>query len=186
MNLVELASRIKAARLARGYTLDRVAELSGLGKGLLSKVENFRVTPSLPTLARLSEALGLSLSELFEGLDEKPKLSIVRTAERKEVERDRDQSDINYQSLAHRRLDRSMDPFLLTIPSGGGRREPMPHEGEEFLLVVKGAISFEYDGEVHRLDEGDAAYFDAETDHRVFNPGDEESRILCVFLGRPM
>lgn len=186
MNLVELASRIKTARLARGYTLDRVAELSGLGKGLLSKVENFRVTPSLPTLAKLSEALGISMPELFEGLDEKPRLTIVRNNDRKEVERNREQSNINYLSLAHLRLNRRMDPFLLVIPAGGGRREPMPHEGEEFLMVISGSVSFEYDGEVHTMEEGDAAYFDAEVDHRVFNPGKREARTLCVFLGRPM
>ncbi len=186
MNLVELASRIKAARMSKGYTLDRVAEISGLGKGLLSKVENFRVTPSLPTLAKLCEALGMSLSELFEGLDEKPKLSITRTADRKEIERDRDQSDISYHALAHGRPDRNMDPFVLDVPAGGGRREAMPHEGEEFLIVLKGGISFEYNGEVHLLKEGDAAYFDAEVDHRVFNPGAKDAKILCVFLGRPM
>ena len=186
MNLVELASRIKAARLAKGYTLDRVAELSGLGKGLLSKVENFRVTPSLPSIAKLCEALGLSISELFEGLDERPKLSIVRANDRKEVERDRDQSDILYYSLAHRRPDRNMDPFVLKVPAGGGRREPMPHEGEEFLIVLTGTVSFEYNGEIHAMNKGDAAYFDAEVNHRVFNNGSQDATILCVFLGRPM
>lgn len=186
MNLVELASRIKASRIAKGYTLDRVAEISGLGKGLLSKVENFRVTPSLPTLAKLCEALGMSLSELFEGLDDKPKLSIVRANERKEIERDRDQSDISYFALAHGRPDRNMDPFVLEVPAGGGRREAMPHEGEEFLIVLKGEVTFEYNSESHRLAEGDAAYFDAEVDHRLINPGAADARILSVFLGRPM
>lgn len=186
MNLVELATRIKNARQAKGYTLDRVAEMSGLGKGLLSKVENFRVTPSLPTIAKLSEALGLSLAELFEGLDDKPKLSIVRANDRKEVERNRDQSDILYHSLAHRRADRNMDPFILKVPAGGGRREAMPHEGEEFMLILKGSVSFEYEREVHEMKEGDAAYFDAELDHRVFNKGTKDATVLCVFLGRPM
>lgn len=186
MNLVELASRIRAARVSRGYTLDRVSELSGLGKGLLSKVENFRVTPSLPTLARLCEALGMKLSELVEGLDEKPNLSIIRESERKTFERDGDQSDIRYQSLAHGRPDRSMDPFELTIPAHGGRREAMPHEGEEFLTVLQGSVSFEFNGAVHEMKAGDSAYFDAEIAHRVFNPADEDARILCVFLGRPL
>lgn len=186
MNLVELASRLKSARLSKGYTLDRVAELSGLGKGLLSKVENFRVTPSLPTLARLCDALGMNLSELFLGLDEKPKLSITRVAERRKHERDRDQSDIDYFALAHGRPDRQMDPFVLDVPAGGGRREPMPHEGEEFLIVLEGTIGFEYNGETHHLTKGDAAYFDAEVAHRVFNESTENSKILCVFLGRPM
>ena len=186
MNLVELASRIRAARLAKGYTLDRVSELSGLAKGLLSKVENFRVTPSLPTLAKLCEALGIRLSELVDGLDARPKISIVRASERREVERDRDQSNIAYFSLAHGRPDRTMDPFELVVPPFGGRDEAMPHEGEEFLLVLDGQIDFEFEGVSHRLEAGDAAYFDAETPHRVSNPADQQARVLCVFLGRPL
>lgn len=182
--MVELAARIKAARVGKGFTLDRVAELSGLGKGLLSKVENFRVTPSLPTLARLTEALGLTMAELLEGLDSKPQISIVRRGERREVERD--QSNIRYFSLAHGRPDREMDPFELVIPPHGGRREPMPHEGEEFLLVLDGAVEFEYGDESHRLETGDAVYFDAEVNHRASNPGDAPARVLCVFLGRPL
>ncbi|MGC4014730.1 MAG: cupin domain-containing protein [Luteolibacter sp.] len=184
MNLVELASRIRAARLSRGFTLERLSEISGLGKGLLSKVENFRVTPSLPTLARLCDALGIRLSELVDGLDEKPNLSIIHKAERKVVERNNDQSDILYHSLAHGRPDRSMDPFELTIPAGGGRQEPMPHEGEEFLTVLEGSVEFEFDGKTHTMSAGDSAYFDADIPHRVFNPSKEDARILCVFLGR--
>jgi transcriptional regulator with XRE-family HTH domain len=184
MNLVELSARIKAARLAKGYTLDRVAEISGLAKGLLSKVENFRVTPSLPSLAKISEALGMNMSELFEGLDEKPRITIVRVAERKQVERD--ESDIRYFSLAHRRPDRNMDPFVLTVPAKGGRREAMPHEGEEFLVVLNGTVFFEYNGDLFTMNQGDAAYFDAEVGHRLFNETNEDATVLCVFLGRPL
>jgi len=184
MNLVELASRIKTARLAKGYTLERVAELSGLAKGLLSKVENFRVTPSLPSLVKICEALGMNMSELFDGLDEKPRISIVRHDERKEIERD--DSDIQYFSMAHLRPDRNMDPFILEVPAHGGRREAMPHEGEEFLMVLSGRVFLEYNQEVIDMRQGDCAYFDAEVDHRVFNEGAKEATVLCVFLGRPL
>ena len=126
------------------------------------------------------------MTELFDGLDEKPKFSIIRSHERKEVERDRDQSDIRYQSLAHHRPDRAMDPFELTIPARGGRREALPHEGEEFLVVLEGQIHFEFNGEMHEMAQGDAAYFDAEIAHRVLNPSDREARVLCVFFGRPL
>jgi len=186
MNLVELASRIRSVRVRRGYTLEHVAKLSGLAKGQLSKVENFRVTPSLPTLVKLCQALDLPLTELFDGLDEKPRLSIIRGDERKEVERDRDQSDIRYQSLAHLQPNRSMDPFELTIPAKGGRREALPHEGEEFLLVLAGSIHFEFNGDIYEMAQGDAAYFGAEIAHRVLNPGEHDARVLCVFLGRPL
>ncbi|MBN8456863.1 MAG: cupin domain-containing protein [Verrucomicrobia bacterium] len=184
MNMVELAARIKAARTGKGFTLDRVAEISGLGKGLLSKVENFRVTPSLPTLARITEALGLTMSELLDGLDAKPQISIVRAADRREVERD--QSDVRYFSLAHGRPDRSMDPFELVIPPHGGRRDPMPHEGEEFLIVLEGTVGFDFGDLTYQLAAGDAVYFDAETQHRVYNNTGDPARVLCLFLGRPL
>lgn len=184
MNLVELAQRIRSARVAKGMTLDEVSEASGLGKGLLSKVENFRVTPTLPTLAKLCETLGVRLSELVDGLDEKPKICLVRRGQRKTIERDSTQSNIVYHSLAHARADRTMDPFELVIPPRGGRKQAMPHEGEEFLIVLKGKVEFEFDGKIESLSEGDSLYFDAETDHRVFNVTDKEARVLCVFLER--
>lgn len=184
MNLVELAQRIRAARVERGLTLDQVSESSGLGKGLLSKVENFRVTPTLPTLAKLCETLDVKLSELVEGLEAKPKLCVVRSDGRKIVERDAANSNIVYQSLAHGRANRSMDPFELVVPAKGGRNQAMPHEGEEFLTVLQGKVEFEFDGKIESLSEGDSLYFDAETDHRLFNVTNKDARVLCVFLER--
>ena len=124
---------MKTARKARGFTLDDLAKRSGLGKGILSKVENFRVTPSLPSIIKIAAALEIPLEKLFEGLDQKPETCIVRKGDRKEVERNSEASTIRYYDLAHLRPGRKMDPFELSIPAGGGRREPMSHEGEEFF-----------------------------------------------------
>ena len=186
MNLLELASRLRAARIRQNYTLDRVSELSGLGKGLISKVENFRVTPSLPTLAKLCDALGVTISELLADLDRSPKLCVVRVADREELDRDRDVSDVRYASLAHGRPNRGMDPLELRIPPFGGRRVALTHEGEEFLLVITGPVRLEYDGKDHDLATGDAAYFDAGIPHRIMNPCGHEVIVLCVNLDRPV
>jgi transcriptional regulator with XRE-family HTH domain len=72
INMIELAQRLKRIRIQREYTLEDVASRAGLTRGWLSKVENFRVTPSLPALANIAGVLGVSLSELFEGLDSPP------------------------------------------------------------------------------------------------------------------
>lgn len=186
MNLLELASRLRAARVRRGYTLDRVSEISGLAKGLISKVENFRVTPSLPTLAKLCEALGVSFADLLVGLDRAPALCLVRVGERIAVERDREISDVGYASLAHRRPNRGMDPLELRIPPHGGRRTALSHEGEEFLLVLDGPVRLEFDGATYDLEAGDTAYFDAELPHRILNPGDRDARVLCVNIDHPV
>ncbi|MES2791187.1 MAG: cupin domain-containing protein [Planctomycetota bacterium] len=181
MNLVELAQRIKNLRLEQRLTLEQVASKTGLTRSWLSKVENFRVTPSLPALGEIASALGVTVSQLVEGLDRKPRIVVVRPDERQVVERDRDSSNIVYESLAHKRTNRIMDPFLLTVPAGGERRDALAHEGEEFLMVLSGKVDLHYDQQVFELNAGDSLYFDANTEHRLANPYKKPAQVLCVF-----
>jgi transcriptional regulator with XRE-family HTH domain len=183
MNLVELAQRIKALRLAKRLTLEEVASRTGQTRSWLSKVENFRVTPSLPALGQIAAALDTPIAELFKGLDERPRLVVVRRDERQAIQRDKPRSHIRYESLAYKRPDRSMDPFLLTVPPDETKRPAMPHEGEEFMLVIAGRVDFEYDGEVHKLSAGDSLYFDASAKHRLVNGYKKPAEVLCVFYG---
>lgn len=164
-------------------TLDDAATRSGLTRSWWSKVENFRVTPSLPALFRVAGVLGTSIAKLLEGLDEKPKLVVVRPGERQRIARDPDVSNIRYESLAHNRPNRRMDPMVLTLEPGGGRSTALPHEGEEFLIVLQGTVMFEYGEETRELSEGDAAYFDAAIPHRLWNSSKTTARVLCVFEG---
>ena len=130
MNLVELAQRIKARRLEQRLTLEEVAARAGLTRSWLSKVENFRVTPSLPALAKIANGLGVSVSQLVEGLDEKPQLVVIRDDERTVVQRDESRANTSvYESLAHKRANREMDPFLIPIPGGVAREPPLAHPG---------------------------------------------------------
>ena len=182
LNLVELATRIKAKRREKNLTIAEVAANAEQTTSWLSKVENFRLTPSLPALlARIAVALDISMSALLQGLDEKPKISIVRKEDRREVERDCPNSNVVYQSLGHPRPNRKMDPFVLTVPAQGGREEPLGHEGEEFLMVMRGPVNFEHEEETHTLESGDCAYFDGTGTHRLSNPFQEDATVLCVF-----
>jgi len=122
------------------------------------------------------------MADLLSGLDKKPTLVMVRKDERKTVERDRSkQNTVIYESLAHERANRAMDPFLLTIPPGVAREKALPHEGEEFLMVQSGSVEFEYDGKRHALKSGDCLYFDATVPHRLINSYKRPAVVLCVF-----
>jgi transcriptional regulator with XRE-family HTH domain len=184
MNLVELAQRIKARRLERKMTLDQLAARSKLTRSMLSKVENFRVTPSLQALSRIAHCLRIPLAELLEGLDEKgPQLAVIRKEERRAVERDRPGSKIVYHDLAYKRSDKVMAPFVLSVPPGEPRKECLAHEGEEFLMVLKGEVAFEYGDQMIHLKAGDSAYFEASVEHRLLNPNRHPAEVLCVLSG---
>ncbi|MGI9457475.1 MAG: helix-turn-helix domain-containing protein [Aeoliella sp.] len=183
VNLVELAQRIKQKRLEQRLTIEQLAASTGLTRSWLSKVENFRVTPSLPALFKIASNLGVTVAKLVEGIEETTGMCIVRQGEGKHVDRDPSpQNNINYESLAYDRKSHAMEPFLLTIPPQGGRSEPLPHDGEEFLMVLSGQAAIEYGEERIELDEGDCLYFNGSTPHRVFNPHDNPAQVLCVFF----
>lgn len=163
-------------------TLEEVASRAGLTRGWLSKVENFRVTPSLQSLMSISEALDVPMSQLFEGIDSRPALTVTRAGEGMVMRRDEEVSKLLYESLASARGARKMDPFILTVPPDDDR-PPLSHGGEEFLIVLDGEVDLEYGSESHRLSPGDSAYFDADTPHRVACRSSKPARVLCVFQG---
>ena len=181
VNLIQLAQRIRSVRADRQLTLEQLAERTGLTKSALSKFENFRVTPSLGALASIAEALGVTMSDLFDGVDEKPRMVVVRKNERQALERDRPDSRIRYNALAHKRGDKVMEPFLLEVPTGVARSRRLAHEGEEFIMVLNGAIDYEYGDERLRLEVGDCMYADGSVEHTLNNPGDDAAEVLVVW-----
>ena len=182
MNLIQLAQRIRSVRTNRKLTLEQLAERSGLTKSVLSKFENFRVTPSLGALGNIAEALGVTMSELLDGVDERPRMVVVRKDERRPLERDRPASRIRYNALAHKRRDKVMEPFLLEVPSGIARSKRLAHEGEEFIMVLNGSIDYEYGDERVRLREGDCMYADGSVEHTLNNPDDDTAEVLVVWV----
>jgi transcriptional regulator with XRE-family HTH domain len=65
-----IGREIKAVRNHRQMTLADLAAASGVSLSMLSKIENGAISPSLKTLDRLSQALGVAMSALFIPYDE--------------------------------------------------------------------------------------------------------------------
>src|SRR5262249_38530497 len=61
-----VSSRIRARREERQLSLDRLAELSQVSKGLLVHIESGRANPSISTLCKVAAALGASVADLVQ------------------------------------------------------------------------------------------------------------------------
>jgi transcriptional regulator with XRE-family HTH domain len=61
-----LAMRLKRLREERGLTQEQLAKRSGLSHGYLARLEIGMHDPSLSTLAKLANALKVSVAELVE------------------------------------------------------------------------------------------------------------------------
>jgi transcriptional regulator with XRE-family HTH domain len=79
-----IGRHVRALRTARGWSLDELAQRSGVSKGMVVQIEGARTNPSVGTLCRIAEAFGVHLGQFFDepaepvvrviGADEPPTL----------------------------------------------------------------------------------------------------------------
>ncbi|MGV1792865.1 helix-turn-helix domain-containing protein [Rhizobium sp. A37_96] len=182
--------RVKDLRSARKWTLERLADMSGVSISALSKIENGQVSASFDTIVKIAHAFGLTFAELFasSAIDPAPEApSIIGrrtyTFAGKGLPFSTDYYD--YQVHSAELIHKGMIPLVMTIKS----REVLPrkdwstHDGEEFIYVVSGVT------ELHtayyaplKLSAGDSAYIDSTMAHCFVSIGDEDASILSICM----
>ncbi|MBN1105708.1 MAG: helix-turn-helix transcriptional regulator [Deltaproteobacteria bacterium] len=182
----KIADRIRQVRTTRGLTLAQLAEQTGLSKGLLSRIENNRVSPPIATLSRISQGLGIPISTFFEEeAVEGSRCAVTRRNKRKQVIRKGSKIGFTYYSLTSLRTPHVIEPFVVRYPVI--EKEPnilFDHPGEEFVFVLKGPMDLVYGKEKLRLQTGDAAHFDPSVPHRGQNVGGRESECLVIVIDK--
>jgi DNA-binding XRE family transcriptional regulator len=161
-----LAERVREARHGRGWTVGMLARESGLSKGMLSKIENAQSSPSLATLARLSEALAVPVTAFFRGLSEEQDLVYVKAGGGLDIQHKGSGPGHRYQMLGAMRAPYgSLEPMLVTLTE---RTEVFPlyqHAGTELLFMISGKMEYCYGDKRHLLEPGDAIQFVGEVIH---------------------
>lgn len=159
MDLVNVSQKIRAIRKKQNMTVAQLAEKSGLSKGFISRLENFRINASIKALVRISEALGLSMSDLFSDTDDSSVEYLfghINEGE-KVIRNESDKFGIDYFSLAYRKTNRKLEPFTIEYRPSKRRRRFLMHEADEFYTLLEGEIIF---------------YIGDESNSRLMKPGD--------------
>ncbi len=177
---VAIGSRVRALREAMDLSLRDLAERSGVGAATLSQVERGESSPTLAVAARIAEGLELTLSQLLR-IDENRHVVIVRRGSGRRSTRPGHEIEELTPPLPGQRADVSRHR-LDGGASTGGAADPPVHEpgSRETVVVLSGAVDLTVDGDIHRLDEGDSATFDADLPHNLHNPGDGPAELLAV------
>lgn len=166
-------------RRAKGLTLNELAESSGVSRAMISKIERGEKNPTLVVAARISEGLGITLSQLV-GIEERREVVVV-PSERRMVMRD-PKTGFERQLLSPTFGNRSVEFIRNVIPEGSTSGEFPPHKRgvREYLVVEKGGLKASLDGEEYVLEQGDALYFEADIIHRFDNAGAGECSYYLV------
>lgn len=173
----QVGVRLRNARLARRYTLEQTANLAGVTKGFLSRVERDLTSPSVASLVTLCQVLGIEVGSLFEA----PRTSLIRFEDATCV--DMGGSGIDERLITGRDERRVQMLRGVIQPGGEGESEPYAIDCElEVWHVVSGEIEVTLHDEVTVLKEGDTLTFPGREPHTWRNVGSGEAVVIFVLI----
>jgi transcriptional regulator with XRE-family HTH domain len=183
LSAYEIGRKIRQLRLKKKMGLVDLGGHTGLSASMLSQLENGKMVPTLPTLARISMVFDVGIDHFFSDRAKKTRFSVVRAAERiKFPERaDAPQPAFHFECLAFSSQEKSMQAYLATFePRELKQVSPHVHEGSEFIHVMEGVLGVMYQDEETELGAGDSAYFDSSQEHGYRGVGGGQARALVV------
>jgi len=177
-----LAATVESARLGRGWSTSALAQASGVSRAMIARIERGEAQPTAALLARLSGALGMTLSELIASAEGAPER--LARHERQPVWRDPETGYVR----------RAVSPAassvlqLVEVELPASARVPMPRESYLFIdqqiLVLQGRLRFTEGEQVHDLKVGDCLQL-GEPQSCIFeNPTASTCRYLVVVRKR--
>jgi len=168
-----IGARLRQLRMRRKLSLAQVAKAVAISVGFLSAIERSQMSASIATLRRLARFYKTNILDFFDPAETNRRL--VRPSERKVLEAG---PGVRMELLAWGNT--VMEPHLFRIAPKAGSGESYTHEGEEFLMVLRGELHLALDSQEFRLKSGDSFYFESATPHRWKNPGRSETWVLWV------
>lgn len=175
-----IGSRVRHERNARNWTLDRLAEVAGVSRRMVVNVEQGTVNPSIGTLLRLSDALGVGLPALVEP-PHHARTKVTRAGGGAVLWR----GDAGGRAVlvAGTEPPDVLELWDWTLEPGEEHASEAHSEGtRELLHVHEGTLVITLAGESFTLSAGDALTFVGDEVHSYANPGDLPSRFsLAVY-----
>ncbi len=165
---VAIGRQVRELRKRQRMTGSDLAAQTGVSVGMLSKIENGVISPSLNTISALADALKVPLIQLFSGYEEERGCMHVRAGEGVEIEREGTRAGHQYSLLGHIGSNNSgvvVEPYLITLTSESDRFPAFQHEGIEMLYVLEGKVQYRHGDKTYELGAGDTLLFDADAPH---------------------
>jgi transcriptional regulator with XRE-family HTH domain len=166
--------RIRGLRVAQGWSLDDLAARSYLSASTLSRIETGHRRIALDQLALIARALGTTLDQLVESVDDddvviRPQRDVVRGVTTWMLSREPGPHGV---SVAKMRITRPEPPR--------GTDELRVHPGKDWFTVLSGTVVLFLGERTILVEAGQAAEFSTMIPH-AFGAHHGPAEILCIF-----
>jgi transcriptional regulator with XRE-family HTH domain len=176
-----IGPKIRQLRRQKDFSLQQLAERSGVSAATIHKIERNGMVPTVTTLMKIAGALNRSVAYFVEEQEEAKPVVFTAAGEKRPVYTSKEGLDLRsitgpYGLFFMAGAIATVEPGAMSGP------KPMEHPGEELVLILSGVLIFEIDGEVYVLGSGDALHFRTDRLHRWANPGTQPAQAAWLAL----
>lgn len=164
----DLGRKLRQLRMRKKIALADLGKHTGLSASMLSQLENGKLVPTLPTLARIAMVFDVSLDHFFGDKRRRGVFTVVRSTDRIRFPERPDVPKPAYffECLAFATQDKSLQAYMAEFPQRTKDEvSEHVHDGAELVHVTEGSLSVHYEDEDHVLKAGDTVYFDPSEPH---------------------
>jgi quercetin dioxygenase-like cupin family protein len=177
--LKQIGERLRGLRDVLDIPVSEMAETIGINVEKYEKIEKGEVDITISNLMKIARKYGVSTEELI--FAEAPHMKsyyVTRKGQGMSIERTK---AYKYQSLTGGFAGNKAEVFIVTV-------EPKPdahtiyknsHPGQEFNMILEGAMELYLGGKTIVLEEGDSIYFDSTKPHGMRAIGERPVRFLA-------
>ncbi|HLZ99098.1 MAG TPA: cupin domain-containing protein [Steroidobacteraceae bacterium] len=174
---MDVGVHLKSVRQMYGLSQRELAKRAGVTNGLISLIEQNRVSPSVSSLKKVLDGIPMSLADFFTlDLAGKPQVFFPRD-ELADLGTGAVQLRLVGSRLGKRSMSILHERYAAKADTG---EEMLSHAGEEGGVIVKGKIELSVGADSRVLAAGDAYYFKSSIPHRFRNPGHEECELVSA------
>ncbi|MCT9820686.1 XRE family transcriptional regulator [Microbacterium sp. W1N] len=164
----QVGARLRAARQAKGWTLDDLAARASMSASTLSRLESGKRQANLELLVPLTRMLGIRIDDLVaEPAD--PRVRRPSTTRH------------GYVVAPLTREDSPVQTYKVTFPPLAEAPTLRVHEGFEWFYVLSGRVRLVLGESELVLERGEAAEFDTRTPHSISALGDAPAEVVSIF-----
>lgn len=167
----DIGKKIRYYRQEKEMTVEALANKTNLSSSLISQVERGLSTPSLDSLWKMTQALGISPIKLFEE-NANDQIVVIPREEQKVLILP--ESNVTYRLLSPVNSQTKLEFLSIVLePGTWSKVDLVAHKGEECGVIVHGEMTVVVGKKEYLLREGDSIYLDSTVPHRFFNHGDK-------------
>jgi transcriptional regulator with XRE-family HTH domain len=183
--LIQISNRIKERRREQNITVQELANLANVSKGLISQIENSRTIPSLIVLIDIIRALNIDLNEFFKDIRTKTDQSPVLVKRKSDYEAFEKEHAIgfHYQRIFTQSIENSTIDIVILELEPNATRPLVETDAFEYKYIITGEIEYQFENsEKIYVSEGDSILFDGRIAHTPVNLSDQKAVMLVIYF----